>query len=83
MSEIVQLKEMNAQLISMNNTVNQIKDAVIGSEFNKNGHSQRLDNIEERLKKLDKYMWMLIGMFSLGTIPLGTKVLPLIKDYLK
>jgi len=83
MSEIVQLKEMNSQLISMNNTVNQIKDAVIGSEFNKNSHSQRLDNIEAKLKKLDKYFWMIIGMFSLGTIPLGTKVLPIIKDYLK
>ncbi len=39
--------------------------------------------MENKLKQLDKYMWMLVGMFSLGTIPIGAKVLPLIKDYLK
>jgi hypothetical protein len=83
MSEIEQLKEMNTQLSYCIKAVDRIEIALVGDKFSNNGIITRMDTIEAKLKKLDKYMWMLIGMFSLGTIPLGTKVLPLIKDYLK
>jgi len=83
MSEIDQLKEMNAQMTYCIKAVERIEIALVGDKFSSDGIIHRIDTIESKLKKLDKYMWMLIGMFSLGTIPLGSKILPIIKDYLK
>lgn len=83
MNEIEQLKEMNEQLSYCIKAVERIETALVGDKFSSDGIIHRIDTIESKLKKLDKYMWMLIGMFSLGTIPLGTRILPLLKDYLK
>jgi hypothetical protein len=83
MSEIDQLKEMNAQMTYCIKAVERIESALVGDKFNGDGLIHRIETIEGKLKKLDKYLWMIIGMFSLGTIPLGTKILPLLKDYLK
>jgi hypothetical protein len=83
MTEKEQLQELNAQMTNCIKAVERIEIALVGDKFSDIGIIKRIDTIEHKLKKLDKYFWMLIGMFSLGTIPLGTKVLPLIKDYLK
>lgn len=83
MSEKEQLTELNAQMSSCIKAVERIEIALIGDKFSSEGIIHRIDVMENKLKKIDKYMWMLIGMFSLGTIPLGTKVLPMIKDYIK
>jgi uncharacterized membrane protein len=83
MTEKEQLQELNAQMTNCIKAVERIEIALVGDKFSDVGIIKRIDTIEHKLKKLDKYFWMMIGMFSLGTIPLGTKVLPLIKDYLK
>jgi len=83
MSEKEQLMELNKQMTSCINAVERIEIALLGDKFNDDGVIKRLNTMENKLKQLDKYMWMLVGMFSLGTIPIGAKVLPLIKDYLK
>ena len=83
MSEIDQLKEMNEQMTYCIKAVERIESTLVGDKFNGDGLIHRIETIEQKLKKLDKYLWMLIGMFSLGTIPLGTRILPLLKDYLK
>ena len=83
MSEKEQLIELNAQMSSCIKAVERIEIALIGDKFSSEGIIHRIDVMENKLKKIDKYMWMLIGMFSLGTIPLGTKVLPIIKEYIK
>lgn len=83
MSEKEQLTQLNAQMTDCIKAVERIELALIGDKFGNMGIVHRVDKMEEKLKKLDKYFWMLIGMFSLGTIPLGTKLLPLLKDYFK
>lgn len=83
MSEREQLIELNAQMGNCIKAVERIEIALLGDKFNDVGLIKRIDTMENKLKKLDKYMWMLIGMFSLGTIPLGVKVLPLLKEFYK
>jgi hypothetical protein len=83
MSEIDQLKEMNAQMTYCIKAVERIEIALVGDKFSSDGIIHRIDTIESKLKRLDKYLWMLVGILSCGTIPLGTKIIPIIKDYLK
>lgn len=83
MSEKEQLIELNKQIGNCIQAVERIEVALLGDKFNDSGIIKRIDTMEEKLRKIDKFMWMLIGIFSLGTIPLGTKILPLIKDYIK
>jgi hypothetical protein len=83
MSELTELRAMHEQLIGCTKAVERIEIALLGDKFNDTGIIKRIDTMEQKLKKIDKYMWMLIGMFSLGTIPLGTRILPIIKEYIK
>lgn len=87
MNEREELREINARMAEsikqVEYAVQRIEVALTGDKFNELGIIKRIDTIEYKLKKLDKYMWMLIGMFSLGTIPIGVKILPIIKDYIK
>lgn len=87
MSERDELREINARMAEsikqVEHAVQRIEVALTGDKFNELGIIKRIDTIEYKLKRLDKYMWMLIGMFSLGTIPIGVKILPLLKDYIK
>jgi len=83
MSELQQLKELNEGLHRVEATVNKLKDAMIGDEFNANGLVQRVDKIESKLKKVEKFLYILIGVLSMGTIPLGTAILPHLKDLIK
>lgn len=87
MNERDELREINSRMAEsiqkVEYAVARIETALVGDKFNDDGIIKRLNTMESKLKQLDKYMWMLVGMFSLGTIPIGAKVLPLIKDYLK
>lgn len=83
MSEKEQLIELNKQMINCINAVERIEIALLGDKFNDEGVIKRLNTMENKLKQLDKYMWMLVGMLSLGTIPIGVKILPYLKEYLK
>jgi len=83
MSEKEQLIELNKQMTNCINAVERIEIALLGDKFNDEGVIKRLNTMENKLKQLDKYMWMLVGMFSLGTIPIGAKILPYLKEYLK
>ena len=83
MSEREQLIELNAQMSSCIKAVERIETALVGDKYNDLGLIHRINLMESKLRKIDRFMWMLIGIFSLGTIPLGTKVLPIIKDYIK
>lgn len=87
MREIEELRDVNARMAEslkqLEHAIQRVEIALIGDKFTDAGLIKRLDNVEDKLKKLDKYMWMLVGMFSLGTIPIGMRVLPFIKDYLK
>ncbi len=80
MSEKEQLIELNAQMSSCIKAVERIEIALIGDKFGNLGLLHRVDTMESKLKKLDKYLWMLIGMFSLGIIPIGYKFIPMLKD---
>lgn len=87
MGEREQLIEMNAKLVAsvdnVTKSVERLESALLGDKFNNNGIIHRIDTMESKMRKLDKYLWMLVGMFSLGTIPLGVKILPILKEYLK
>ncbi len=83
MNEKEQLEYLIEEVRRCNSSIERIEVALLGDKFIDNGVIKRLDSVEAKLKKLDKYFWMLIGMLSLGTIPLGTKILPIVKDWLK
>ena len=83
MNEKEQLEYLIEEGRRCNSSSERIEGALLGDKVIDNGVIKRLDSVEAKLKKLDKYFWMLIGMLSLGTIPLGTKILPIVKDWLK
>jgi hypothetical protein len=56
---------------------------MIGDEFNTNGIIHRVDSIETKLKKLERFTYILIGILSMGTIPLGSAILPHLKNLIK
>ena len=83
MTEREQLVQLNEGLKRVEHTLNKLNDAMIGNEFTPNGGMvQRLDKVEDKLKKLDKMLYILIGIISMGTIPLGSAILPYIKEYI-
>lgn len=83
MNELQQLKELNEGLQRVEHTVNKLRDAMIGDEFNTNGIIHRVDSIETKLKKLERFTYILIGVLSMGTIPLGSAILPHLKNLIK
>lgn len=83
MNEKEQLSYLNSQMSQCIASVKRIEDALIGNEFNENGIVKRVTTIEEKLKKLDNAFYILLGVVTMGAYPLGLKVLPFIKDYLK
>jgi len=83
MNELQELKELNEGLQRVENTVNKLRDVMVGDEFNANGLVQRVGKIESKLKKLEKFTYILIGVLSMGTIPLGNAILPYLKDFIK
>lgn len=83
MNEKEQLSYLNSQMTQCIASVKRIEEALIGNEFNENGIVKRVTTIEEKLKKLDNAFYILLGVVTMGAYPLGLKVLPFIKDYLK
>lgn len=83
MEELGELKEFNKDLRSLKISIDRIEEALLGNEFNDNGLVKRIKTIENKLKKLDAAFYILLGVVTMGAYPLGLKVLPFIKDYLK
>ena len=83
MTEKEQLSYLNSQMTQCIASVKRIEEALIGNEFNENGIVKRVTTIEEKLKKLDNAFYILLGVVTMGAYPLGLKVLPFIKEYLK
>ena len=83
MKEVDELRQVNEGLRALKNSVDRIEEALIGNEFNDNGIVSRIKTIENKLKKLDAAFYILLGVVTMGAYPLGVKVLPFIKDYLK
>jgi hypothetical protein len=83
MSERDELMRLNAQMTEVLHKVDSLYNTLVDTDLTGAGVITRLSNLEKKLFKLEKYMWMLVGILSCGTIPLGSKILPIIKDYLK
>lgn len=52
-------------LNELRNDVKEIKNALLGDDFNKNGLVQRVEKVEAKLSLHDKYFWLAIGGGSL------------------
>lgn len=83
MSERDELIRLNAQMTEVLHKVDSLYNTLVDTDLTGAGVITRLSNLEKKLLKLEKYMWMLVGILSCGTIPLGTKIIPIIKDFLK
>jgi hypothetical protein len=83
MSERDELMRLNAQMTEVLHKVDSLYNTLVDTDLTGAGVITRLSNLEKKLFKLEKYMWMLVGILSCGTIPLGSKILPIIKNYLK
>lgn len=83
MSEIEQLTEMNNQIRFVLVKLDRIDEALLGSPLVGDGYVKKQELIEKRLRRIETYISVLVGAFSLGTIPIGVKVLPLLKDYFR
>ena len=83
MSERDDLMRLNAQMTEVLHKVDSLYNTLVDTDLTGAGVITRLSNLEKKLFKLEKYMWMLVGILSCGTIPLGSKILPIIKNYLK
>jgi hypothetical protein len=83
MSENEELIKLNEKMSDVMQKVDRLYGTLVDTELNGAGVITRLSRLEKKLLKLEKYIWLLVGILSCGTIPLGTKILPIIKDYLK
>ena len=83
MTEKEELKELNSQMSRCLLAIDRIEEALLGNEFNENGIVKRINQIEAKLKRLDKAFYILLGIVTCGAYPLTIKLLPVIKEYIK
>lgn len=83
MTEKEQLTFLNSQMSHCIASVKRIEEALVGNEFNDEGIVKRVKTIENKLKRLDAAFYILLGIVTMGAYPLGVKVLPVIKEYLR
>ena len=58
---------MQEQINTMASDLKEVKNALLGNEFNKNGLMQRVEKIESYQSKDKKQKWMLAGAFVVLT----------------
>lgn len=65
-----ELKTLNAKVDGLSKGVEEIRKAILGDEFNKNGYKHRLDALESKVEKVEdfitKWKWILAGAIGLG-----------------
>ena len=58
---------MQQQVNEIQSDLKEVKSALLGSEFNKNGLMQRVEKIESYQQKDKKHKWMVAGGFVVIT----------------
>lgn len=68
--ETQQLKELNNRIDVLSKSVDEIRNAILGDDFNPIGYQKRMDNVENRLGNVEdfikKWKWILAGALGLG-----------------
>lgn len=83
MKDIEELRELNNQMAKCLLAIDRIEEALLGNEFNDNGIVKRINQMEAKLKRLDRAFYILLGVVTCGAYPVALKFLPVIKQYLK
>jgi len=62
--------EINVRLDKIEQTLERLEAALVGDKYNNNGYKSRIEDVENRLKKLENnaraQLWFFIGAGGLG-----------------
>jgi tetrahydromethanopterin S-methyltransferase subunit G len=68
--EVNDLKSLNKRIDDLSKGMTEIRNAILGDDFNPVGYQKRLDKIEIRLDSVEdfitKWKWILVGSIGLG-----------------
>jgi hypothetical protein len=82
MTEQEELRMLNEGLRGLQNTVNNIEEALIGGKFNELGVIHRVATIEKKLKRIDRAFYVLLGAVTLGAYPVGLRLSEILKPFI-
>ncbi len=63
-------KELNSRLEEIETSLNEIKTALLGNKFNKDGYISKIDGLDKRVERLEKaqqaQLWFFLGSGMVG-----------------
>lgn len=81
MENLSELREINDGLRRVETSVNHLRAALLGDEFNKDGVINRVEALEKKFKRLDKAFYVLLGSLTLGAYPMWLKISEILKPF--